>query len=1577
MPESVNTVFYDQPVPYYEDMCDNVSEMLVRANPKLSTNVKVMTNGDFVMLESFDACKEISGSKYKNFKTYTKSKYNSDIAKFWKNTDKVHAYSVLQEFDDTSVKSSFDQQYETFYWSGCEYIDSLEYDEPYGILAPLWIDKKLPKKFIVFRVTDPSYWNFITHQNEQTESFDFIRDILDQCEIIKTFDLTSDSKIGTYINNYVSQNGFPDSPLTVTDEYISFNGISYSKGEFTSVNEYCKERFWNHDDNVIEFDKYITEGFERNGIVVANIMNIEFLFDDKKAGMYEFTRYFGLYCDFIEDGKFKINKEDLYGKNNNYAFDINSFDIYNDNNFITSNSNGVNIPAEILTEDSLLPIYEYAFEINGIFCLQDINGQLHSISRTNGYEDDIYIQDIFKLKETETDLNVFKGLKEKVDTITCTYEDNTTPSSLILTVKDQMPQNAKLVFFRITSGIENTVAELYATLDNQDLHYGENDYDLFCCTGQVSDIAKAICKAFNTVTDTGIKAYYCDDKVYFISPNSSPAYNFYGIRLVDCSNPEDLVGFSNSGMFCGSNQYDHIKCHEDLIDTFSVGDYIISKSHNGFNKIISIVVDFDNVKISDDKITFPDGIYYDILLDSEGVIVYKTNQTKIYTEFNPSFGRLIFFPVRDLEMSTYHDVTKYGDMGELNYELEYILKNSHEEEPSQSEQESLSSIPFNIDAVDFVAVFENLDVNIDPNDYEVHISDPQDVNPQTDEYTLEVTLNLNVLNANYINNILNDNTESIFKFDTLSTTLNVSELTYLNSEYARCHENFNPHFMTLSKTQPWICNWVMKDGKDVREKPYRLNTNPVFGQYSFTPEHTNYEPNPICYNQEWMYIFDKSLTDSLPDQRNIWSYIGEPIDRTDLENNLKSTKTNWFDVYFKRDHIRYIGNISDKPDFYSTPDYMRKYSLLYNGSKNTNAETFFRGAKLEFIMKSDWDEELDNNIDNIKTKYGNDLNGYKFTAVCVPLSIDDGSSISDLKIKVIRNDVFKTITFIKYIVKEYTDALDVLFEHTQQHTLKIDEVNRYNMYVSNDKENALQKPISIKGSGNITELIIDSYGNAEITGEGTSFINDFHIYDENQAVFEGDTYYKEILVINHPEWAVTYPTYIHCMVIRITDIESDTKMFGTVRDIPNNPDNCDIFSQLQNYLFVNDWDNYNINAYYILNVNYSQFASNLESCVFASIKHTINNTQKDQIEYELIDKDGNDISESDKKYPYAIHVVSPMNNAKYEYMSLMFDGEYITNRISPSHAAPMYRYTGRFTPLRNDVLYFTDPYIEEISGGGSIDETRQKFFTSSRHLNTCFDMNISDFGILHDIAFHRANENNNNVFKLTGDQKPLYPTSNRFSIGKRDINVFNSSWDPWYFTRTLSNTLEEDCHGTLSMKENKAFFGSKCLSVPEELHFDSFTYEEYVEDTIQDSDVLYLQKGSHIELYVNIEKILTAKLRNDLYDLFSQYIDSRYSYGDKSTIEDDITTYIQQNLLKLYQFDELRLWVKEEASSKDKIVWTTLMSNDHQKKLIGLKPTNVMGLSSLNGSRLDKKVVYNIKKGKKYHFGIDFTITKK
>ena len=123
-----------------EQLLDKASYSLIRTNPKLTANVKVVSDGTDIYLESFSASTRLSSQRYKAFKVDGTNTYDEDVFRFFNSGKfpKEAAYEVFQEFENTSVLSSYGNQYEMFYSAGTRSVASESYSQSLGTLAPLW-----------------------------------------------------------------------------------------------------------------------------------------------------------------------------------------------------------------------------------------------------------------------------------------------------------------------------------------------------------------------------------------------------------------------------------------------------------------------------------------------------------------------------------------------------------------------------------------------------------------------------------------------------------------------------------------------------------------------------------------------------------------------------------------------------------------------------------------------------------------------------------------------------------------------------------------------------------------------------------------------------------------------------------------------------------------------------------------------------------------------------------------------------------------------------------------------------------------------------------------------------------------------------------------------------------------------------------------------------------------------------------------------------------------------------------------------------------------------------------------------
>ena len=141
-----------------EKLLDNISCMLCKTNPKLTTNVKVVVDSTGgIFLESFDANDELSKARYKNFRVGPSDKYEYDLKKFYNKglTPTDITFSLKRDNSDLNVHDSFAKQYEFAYTYGAEGLPSKYYEEEFSMLAPIWLEKNVPDYFIIFRIDDP------------------------------------------------------------------------------------------------------------------------------------------------------------------------------------------------------------------------------------------------------------------------------------------------------------------------------------------------------------------------------------------------------------------------------------------------------------------------------------------------------------------------------------------------------------------------------------------------------------------------------------------------------------------------------------------------------------------------------------------------------------------------------------------------------------------------------------------------------------------------------------------------------------------------------------------------------------------------------------------------------------------------------------------------------------------------------------------------------------------------------------------------------------------------------------------------------------------------------------------------------------------------------------------------------------------------------------------------------------------------------------------------------------------------------------------------------------------------------
>ena len=623
-------------LPNYVRLDDDVSFQILRTNPRLTTNTKLMYDGENLYMDSYQATPLLSTLEYKHHRVWKTGLFNRDLRNFLLGTNTA-AYEVGQNVSDTIVLNNFDNQFENMYWCGVESINSNVYPQEMGCIAPLYLRKKRPNYFVIFKIDNPSNTNLVGSTDLK---YDFYYDVLKKMKIVKTFDLREGTPIGNYIKRYVEQRDFHyDQSIYVnfSSDEIYYYGIDKKSGVLTQKVENFKTQLLENDNTIMKQDDWITGGFERNGLIFPYIMNIEFLFDDITTEEYKFARYFGMYCNDI----------DLY--------DLNIVD-----GSYSKETGATTLTTRVNSIDDIIELKD-----DGFYYIKDKNRNIFGVSNN------ILIPGYYNVPG-EIDVNNFKGFESSSISTFGERVEGVGNAMMILRITNKLITGDRILISLTISG--KKIGEFIASTQ-----YDAGDFhnNIFSCKGTPEDIAVALAKSINSCNlnelqwmnayNIGayviLKAAYpgshfnnfftigideiTSQKVKKITDSFMGGTDFNGCMFKVYTSDKDMF-FDDTGKDQDSTRY--LKCGDgtkDNAEILSVIPYI-----NENNQI--------------------DDTYSLLITDKYGqyVNISKTEQMEIVDKYYARIGMLSFFPVRDFDFDTVSSV--YGDYTQMQKELDVM-----------------------------------------------------------------------------------------------------------------------------------------------------------------------------------------------------------------------------------------------------------------------------------------------------------------------------------------------------------------------------------------------------------------------------------------------------------------------------------------------------------------------------------------------------------------------------------------------------------------------------------------------------------------------------------------------------------------------------------------------------------------------------------------------------------------------------------------------------------------------------------------------------------------------------------------
>jgi hypothetical protein len=290
----------------------NRSFQLLRTNPALTTNVKLIVNSDYKLyLESFDTNKQLLDEKFKHFSISKNHLYEEQVVNFYDGLASQLAFDIKYDSDDTTVFTTYDKQFDDIYWGGAKAIEDDWHQEDYEYFAPLFIRKGvIPEGFVILRVDEATPYEETDNEFNVTKltKDNFYTQIVDRWKCVDFRDMRYQSDFGYFLsNNFIENSRYPERSFDLNFkqyEYSKFYGIDYKNGVYVSKSKFLQDTLY-YEQPHFKLEKEILNSYKDNDLIFPHILNIKFLFNDVPSTpddvrMYSMNRYYGFYIDKLE-----------------------------------------------------------------------------------------------------------------------------------------------------------------------------------------------------------------------------------------------------------------------------------------------------------------------------------------------------------------------------------------------------------------------------------------------------------------------------------------------------------------------------------------------------------------------------------------------------------------------------------------------------------------------------------------------------------------------------------------------------------------------------------------------------------------------------------------------------------------------------------------------------------------------------------------------------------------------------------------------------------------------------------------------------------------------------------------------------------------------------------------------------------------------------------------------------------------------------------------------------------------------------------------------------------------------------
>lgn len=300
-------------------------------------------------------------------------------------------------------------------------------------------------------------------------------------------------------------------------------------------------------------------------------------------------------------------------------------------------------------------------------------------------------------------------------------------------------------------------------------------------------------------------------------------------------------------------------------------------------------------------------------------------------------------------------------------------------------------------------------------------------------------------------------------------------------------------------------------------------------------------------------------------------------------------------------------------------------------------------------------------------------------------------------------------------------------------------------------------------------------------------------------------------------------------------------------------------------------------------------------------------------------------------------------------------------------------------------VQYTVPYdIEDtvyyVAQGGNYMGQKLKLIDSIEYSYCSFGPNKDDFGKIRNINYYKYSTEWIYRIGKNSPYNPVYNLIGETPIDKRDLSLFESSWDPGFYRQYTAPTTYTDLPGTRSMQEVKSFFGSKVMQTPNSINSQKQIIYPTSLTNVLDLDytnypnyeILWENTSTELRGIILMDRILTRYFLEDgAKETFQKFIVPEFGFGSLSDINDDFNEYMRLNVIPIYQSKNNGSYLKKVPVQNSSTLIPVIGDlADYQKITNTYLPSQEIRYTKVNELRYE----FRIPKDPSFNYSLAFSL---